>query len=232
MHDGHPAEPRRQRAGTLLLLLMIFALPLAVVTRLMVGPAASLPFGPQPGGTIRGRVLGPGGEAMAGHPVALELLTRDYAVTRHAERPTDGEGRFSFEAPPFDGKYRLAFGGDLYRLAYREVSLIDSRGRIVEVPEQELTLMDGAQLVLRFSRRDGRPVRGGRVVLDGTASGGVFFGLVGLPVGRELEFEGDSCVLGGLPPLSGEVHVFFPSGDAIHSKVRLPTGRTELSWTL
>lgn len=228
--EREPVDPRRRhRPWSLLLLLVIFGLPFAVVTQLLRREHPTVGFGEQPGGEIAGVVLGPGGDPVSGHAIELRLVSRDLTVAPHSRARTDAAGRFVLDAPPFSGKYLLAYGGGPHRAAFREVSLVESAEAARDV---ELALVEGAILRLSFTRADGRPVTGGRAVVEAVTSDGPLFGWMGFPLSREVEFEGAACEVDGLPPCEGEVQVLFTSGDVLKASFEAPLGSTELAFEL
>ncbi len=227
-----PGRPLKYRTVSLILILLLVGLPFLVMAQLLQGPLEQpVPPGPQPGGLLRVSVRGPDRQPLVGHSVSVELLPIDGPAADHAEVSTDGEGRVAFDLPPLDGRYRVQAGGGELRYLRREVTLIDGQGHPLDPGELELDLQEGAVIALTFQRSGGGSL-GGRVVLTGTTSDGPLFGMFGYRVSLEQEFEQGSCVLDGLPPLKGEVRVFFEDGQELRFDVAVPLGTTPLNFDL
>jgi hypothetical protein len=228
---SEPGEPRRMRALGLLLTLGLLALPMLVVAQLVsMRSSGEVIFGSQPGGVLEGSVRDPEGEPLEGHEVILMLVPTDGEPTQESAVDTDVAGKFRFQAPPLEGKYRLIAGGGLLRKTYSDITLVDDEGRALDPEPVDLDLQPGALLRIVLEREDGRPVTGGTLMLQGTTTGDGMFNLLAYGIRLEQEFEGDTCEVGGLPPLKGDLTVQLHSGDMVGDKVRLPAGTTTLTY--
>ena len=230
---GGPATGRRMRAMGLLLTLALLALPMLVVSQLMsMRSTGEVISGSQPGGLLEGSVQDPEGEPLKGHEVILMLLPTDGEPTQAATTLTDVAGGFSFQAPPLEGKYRLIAGGGLLRRTFSDITMVNDEGSALTLEPVDLDLEPGAVLRIVIEREDGRPVTGGTLHLKGTTKGEGLFDLLAYGIRLEQEFEGDTCEVGGLPPMAGDLTIQLRSGDAVGDEVTLPAGTTTLTYRL
>ena len=212
---------------------VIIGLPISIALQLWLSKiSVGATAGEQPGGTLRVRVMEPGGEPARGHPVELQLLPVTGPARTHEILEADGEGWAAFEAPPLRGRYRLLAGGGFYQRVGRERSFLDREGERVEPTEVVLELRAGVQLSFTFTRGSGAPVAGGSLRLDATSLDGPLLGLLGAPIELVQDFEGGGCLLEGLPPLEGTVRVRFSMGTELEFQVRAESGRVELAYEL
>lgn len=231
--DAGPDAGPRVRALGLLLTLGLLAPPLLVVAQLLsMHNAGEVVSGSQPGGLVEGRVRDPEGAPLAGHEVILMLLPEGGEPTQQAAALTDAAGRFSFQAPPLEGKYRLIAGGGLLRRTFLDITMVNDEGRTLTLEPVDLDLEPGALLRIVLEREDGRPVTGGTLVLQGTTRGEGLFGLLAYGIRLEQEFEANTCEVGGLPPLKGDLTIRLRSGDVVADEVELPAGTTTLTYRL
>jgi len=229
---GPQARPRTRAMG-LLLTAGLLALPPMVVSQLVsMQSAGEVVSGSQPGGLVEGRVRDPAGEPLEGHEVILELVPEAGKPLREASALTDAAGRFSFPLPPFEGKYRLLAGGGLLRHTYVDITMVDEEGSALTLDPVSLDLELGALLRIVFEREDGRPVTGGTVTLQGTTEGTGLFGMLAYGIRLKHKFEGNTCEVGGLPPLKGDLTIRLHSGDVVGDEVTLPAGTTTLTYRL
>ena len=229
------SEPGIQssRIRLLLWVLLIVGLPFAIVLQLWTADANyGAPVGDQAGGTLRARVVDQAGNPVPDVAVDLELWPLGGKPLVHQTQRTDALGEVAFEAPPLRGKYRLVTGGGEYQRVARERSFVDGKGREVELSTVELELRAGVQVQLGFKRREGAAVAGGSVHLVGRTLDGPLFGLIGRTVELEQEFEGDHCLLDGLPPFEGQVHIRLLDGTELDLHLEVPQGTASFSYQL
>lgn len=231
--DAGPHARRRVRALGLLLTLGLLALPMLVVSSLLSPPhAGEVVSGSQPGGLVEGSVRDPEGELLAGHEVILMLVPSAGEPTQGAVVHTDATGKFSFQAPPLEGKYRLIAGGGLLARTFLEITMVNAEGRALTLEPVDLDLEPGALLRIVLEREDGLPVTGGTLLLQGTTTGQGLFGLLSYGIRLEHDFEGNTCEVGGLPPLKGNLTIRLLSGDMVVDEVTLPAGSTTRTYRL
>lgn len=215
----------------LLLTLALLALPMLVVSQLMtMRGSGEVVSGSQPGGLLEGRVRDPEGEPLEGHEVILMLLPMEGEATQEGTVLTDTEGGFSFQVPPLEGKYRVIAGGGLLRRTFVDITMVDDEGDLLTLEPVDLDLEPGAVLRIVIEREDGRPVTGGTLILQGTTKGEGLFSLLSYRIRLEQEFEGDTCEVGGLPPMEGDLTVSLRSGDVVGDEIKLPAGTTTLTY--
>jgi len=215
-----------QRLRLALIVVVFFGVPALLTLSLIDSDSArDAQRGLQPGGPIRGRVLGPDGEGAGG--VALGLLLDPSAgalpesfVARMQSGP---DGRFYFAAPALDGRYTIVAGGGSWQRAARSFSFV---GRD---PNEEFTLrvLPGCELEVRFTRADGSAPGAGNYELDGQPRGGwfSFFGEPALHVQGRL--EGGGLKVEALPPMAAHLSVRFDSGESVELEIALEPGRTQ-----
>lgn len=163
------AGPWTQRLRLVSWAFVLIVLPISIALQLWLSQISiGAAVGEQPGGTLRVRVLEPGGGPAQGHPVDLQLMPVNGEPRTHESREADREGWAVFEAPPLLGKYRLLAGGGSYQRVGRERSFIDRDGEPTEPAEAHLGLRDGVQISLTFTRRSGAAVAGGSLQLNAT----------------------------------------------------------------
>jgi len=231
--DTKPGTGRPLRAMGLLLTLALLSLPMLVVSQLMtMRSTGEVVSGSQPGGLLEGRVRDPEGEPLEGHEVILMLLPIQGEPMQSATALTDADGGFSFQAPPLEGKYRLIAGGGLLRSTFSDITMVDDEGSALTLEPVDLDLQPGAVLRIVIEREDGRPVTGGTLILQGTTTGEGLFDLVSYVIRLEQDFEGDTCEVGGLPPMEGHLTVQLRSGDVVGDEVTLPAGTTTRTYRL
>jgi hypothetical protein len=216
-----------QRLRLALIVAVFFAVPALLTLSLIDSDhAQEAQRGSQAGGPIRGRVLGPEGQGIAG--VELGLLLDPSA----AEPPPDSfaaraqsgpEGRFELEAPPLEGRYTVVAGGGTWQHAARSFSFVGREA------SEELTLrvLPGCELEARFTRSDGSPAGAGSFQLEGRARGGwlSFFGPP--PVRRQGRVENGQLHVDALPPMDARLFVRFDTGESIELELELEPGRTQ-----
>jgi len=224
-------ERKGLRAG--LWALIAVGLSLSIMLQAWIGQAdLSAPAGEQPGGDLIARVVDEDGHPVVGHPVELEVWPSGSQPKVHATGETDEQGRVAFGAPALVGKYRILAGGGGHQRVGRERSFVDDEGRAVEPTEALLELREGVQLAMTFSRPEGSAVAGGTLWLDAMTLDGPLFGLLGAPIGLTREFEGESCLLDGLPPLEGAIRVRFLDGTELEFQVLAREGRVDLAYQI
>ena len=110
---------------------------------------------------------------------------------------------------------------------------------VVEDEERADAFVRGAAEDLIYSdsyrRRDGLNVRGSASsseLLQGTTTGQGLFDLLSYVIRLEHDFEGNTCEVGGLPPLKGDLTIRLLSGDMVGDEVTLPAGSTTLTYRL
>jgi len=217
----------------LILTLALLALPMLVVSQLLtMRSAGEVISGSQPGGVLEGRVLDPNGEALEGHEVILMLVPIEGEPTQAATALTDSAGEFSFQAPPLEGKYRVLAGGGLLRRTFSDITMVNDEGRALSSEPVDLDLDPGAVLRIVIEREDGRTVTGGTLRLQGTTTGEGLFDLLAYGIRLEQEFEGNTCEVGGLPPMDGDLTIQLRSGDVVGDELTLPAGTTTLTYRL
>jgi hypothetical protein len=181
--------------------------------------------GLQSGGTIRGRVLGPDGEGLAG--VALALLldpsTGEAPEAIEARATSGPDGRFELQATGLDGRYTVVAGGGIWRHAARAFSFI---GRS---PDEEFTLRvePGCELEVQVARSDGGAAGAGSFVLEGRPQAG-WFSVFGEPeLRREGRLEDGRVRVDALPPMHARLFVRLETGESIELELDLEPGRTQ-----
>lgn len=219
------------RLRVALLVALFFGVPALLTLALITSDyAQEAKHGLQPGGTIRGRLVGPGRAPAAGVEVELFLdPTRGGAgpCQPRVRATSDAQGAFTLAAPAVDGRYTLVAGGGTWQRAARAWSFI---GR--EPPaECELELAPGCELEIRFVRPDGSSAGEGSFDLDGRAGG------FRLGFGRPALREQGRIVAGvlhvdGLPPLKAHVLASFDSGERLEFEIELEAGRKQMDWKL
>ena len=219
------------KARLLLLLALIFGLPTLIVVSLVatdVGPfSAHAPDAEQPGGTIAGVVRGADGGPLAGHPVELVIAVEGGARTGVARMLTDGEGRFSFAAPPVRGHYEIHAGGGTWQTVRKPWTFLDDRGRPLGDREAALVVLPGASLRIRFVRADGRPAGEGEYELTGEMRQGFFFGLVHPSIRQTGAIRDGALDLGGLPPIRARLVARMSTGESVELELELEPGENE-----
>lgn len=219
-----PPGPAR-RAVTVLLALVMIGLPLIIAFDLSALREAAPAFrGNQPGGTVSGRVLDPGGEPLAGIQVRLHATHAGAPLL--AETTSAEDGTWSLEAPPLElAAYRLRSGGGPWRLMDREVGFLAPDGSVVGgALEQDLQLRPGAVLRVELVRSDGLPVPSGTARLRGQWVETGAMRLAPRILDLERPFEGSPVVLDGLPPLDGRVDLVLAGGRTVTFEVELREG--------
>lgn len=229
-----PALPRDEsappgRRGILVLwLLILLGLPLIVLGQLVRRGHPIVPLTEQPGGTIRGVVTGPDGSPQDEAPVELWLVAMDLVRTRIQVVETDAEGRFTFDAPPLEGRYELRAGGELLRRTVVEHSLTGGAGE----REVAIDLEPGAVLEVEVLRADGRRVGDGEALLVGKADEAPLLGLFNPELRIPAEVRDGRLRLDGLPLLEGRLQIRLDAGDAASRDVRLVAGENRIEWVL
>lgn len=232
-HDPNEARPLK-RTGFFLMVFLLVALPGLVVQTLM-GTDLDLnaTLGPQPGGRLDGRLVARGSWAEEATPEELVGKTIDlYTIAIDGQRElvasvvSGPKGAFAFDAPPVEGKYELATGGGLWQRVLREASFLDRRGELAPHREFELPLRPGCALDVRLVSPDGAPPVSGHYDLSGALDDGAILGLIRARLHREARFEDGHISLDGLPPMEGELHVFFGAGEQLTLPLDLAPGRT------
>jgi hypothetical protein len=216
-----------QRVVITLLACMMLTLPLMVAIRLQASdhrsPAAR---GDQPGGMIRGSVLGQEGQPVPGHSVELWALGPAYG--KLAEAQTDALGAFVFDAPPVqDAAYRLRAGGGVWRWQSHEIGFLKNGGEPADqVVEQDFELQPGAVLLLEMSSSAGHPVSGAVIHIKGVCIETGFLRLAPRSFEETRTFATSPIAFDGLPPLEGRVSATLNGGRVISFDVELPVGQT------
>lgn len=234
MSDDEPdlppdaAEPKGSRGVLVVWFLVLLGLPLIVLGQLIRRDHPIVPLTQQPGGEIRGVVNGPDGAPRPGDVVELWLVAMDLTRTRILVAETDAAGRFTFAAPPVEGRYEVRAGGGLLRRVVAEHSLTGTAG------ERDLVidLEPGAVLDVELRRADGRAVGDGEALLVGKAESAPLFGLFNPELRVPTEFTRGRLRLDGLPPLTGRLQVQLAAGDSASRDVRLVAGENRIEWVL
>ena len=226
-----PKSPPIQRAFITLVACMMLTLPLVVAIGLQSsdhGPLAAR--GHQPGGLIRGRVLGEEGQPVAEHPVELWALGSAYG--KLAEAKTDTLGAFLFDAPPLqDAAYRLRAGGGIWRWQSQEVGFLTGDGEpmvesVVEGVEQDLELQLGAVLLLEITNSAGHPISRAEIHIKGNCIENGLLRLAPRTFEDTRTFAASPITFDGLPPLEGRVSATLNGGRVISFDLELPVGQT------
>ncbi len=215
-----------QRLRLALIVLVFFGVPALLTLGLIRSDhAQDAQRGLQPGGPVRGRVLGPDGQGEPGVEMRL-LLDPSSPEARQesiAARATSGtEGRFELAAPPLDGRYTVVAGGGTWQHAARSFSFVGAS-------EHELVLhvLPGCELEARFTRADGSAAGAGSYDLEGQPSGG-WFSFLGEPARRyQGRLENGGLHLEGLPPMDVRLFVRLDTGESLELELRLELGRTQ-----
>lgn len=219
------------RLRVALLVALFFGVPALLTLTLITSDfAQEAKHGLQPGGAIRGRLVGPEHAPAAG--VEVELFLDPTRGTAGPCQPrvctrSDAQGAFELVAPPLDGRYTVVAGGGTWQHAARAFSFVGSDPRA----ECELELVPGCALEIRFVRRDGSPAGEGSFDLDGKA-GGFRFGFGRPPVREQGRIAAGVLRVDGLPPLKAHVLVRFDSGESLELELELAAGKKELDWKL
>lgn len=219
------------RLRVALLVALFFGVPALLTLALITSDyAQEARHGLQPGGQLRGRLVGPERAPAAGVEVELFLdPTRGTAgpCQPRVRASSDAQGLFTLNAPPVDGRYTVVAGGGVWQHAARAYSFVGRE----PPPECELELVPGCQLEIRFVRRDGAPAGDGSFDLDGRA-GGFRFGLGRASVSEQGKLTAGVLRVEGLPPLKAHVLVNFDSGERLEFELELQAGKKELDWKL
>jgi hypothetical protein len=218
-----------QRLRLALIVLVFFGIPALLTLGLIHSDRAHEAVrGAQPGGAIRGRVLGPDGAGLVG--VELRLLLDPSAGEPQpdsiAARATSGaDGRFELAAPALEGRYTVIAGGGTWQHVARPFSFIGAGGK----SELELRVQPGCEFEARFTRADGSAAGSGSYDLEGQPSAG-WLSFLGEPSRRyQGRLESGLLKLEGLPPM--EVHLFvrFDTGESVELELDLRPGHTQRS---
>lgn len=219
-----PQEPPGTRAlgrgVAFALIAMVVLVPALVMWGLVRGAQrVSAGFGDQPGGTIAGRVLPPEAARAVG-VVRLEHASRDAAegggattigIRDLAEVALAADGRFSFEAPPREGRYAVSAGGGLWQEGSVAVSLLDEEARAA-ARTIELVLEPGCVVEVRVRGPEGEEPPSGEVRYRGRAKDGGMFGLITQSASGSRELSNGRATIDALPPLTGELVVTLEGG--------------------
>ena len=222
-----PPGPAR-RAITVLLALVMIGMPLIIAFDLAALRETAPAFrGNQPGGPVRGRILGPDGGALGGIGVRLHATTSGAPLL--VETTSAADGTYALEAPPLtNAAYRLRTGGGPWRLMDREVGFLAPDGPLVgDTLEHDVTLKPGAVLRIDLAREDGLPSPGGTVRLRGEWVETGAMRLAPRILDMERSFEGTPIVLDGLPPLDGRVDLVLAGGRTVTFEVALREGEQQ-----
>ncbi len=215
-----------------MLLALVLGLPV-IVAGSLAGADLDLraSVGSQPGGLIEGAVAA-GGDwgdelvQLAGQRIELYTLESSGERTKVAEVHTDAAGEFAFEAPPIEGKYEVAAGGGLLQRVLREGSFLDQKGQLIEPQPLELPLRRGCILEVVLVSPSGTAPISGHYDLSGELEEGAFLGLLHPRFRCTSAFEDGHIELGGLPPLTGTLHIFFGIGESLKLDLTLEPGET------
>jgi hypothetical protein len=225
---GGRRTSRRARLAATLAVLLVVGLPATLATMVLSSRAERpVPSGAQPGGTIRGFLRDPRGAPLPDVEVRLFLVPLGASLEPAGSTRSAADGAFELAAPPLRGRYELRAGGGELRRVSRGFSFLDRGGRPVEPKAPVLELQPGCSLRVSFEAATARFEDSGRYELRATAAEGPLPSLLGQRVALEGEFDGARIEIGGLPPLDGELLIFFDNGDELRFPIRLRTGRTE-----
>jgi len=218
-----------QRLRLALIVLVFFGIPALLTLGLIHSDRAHEAVrGTQPGGPIRGRVLGLDGEGLPG--VELRLLLDPSAGEPQpdsiAARATSGaDGRFELRAPALEGRYTVIAGGGTWQPSARSFSFIGADGK----SELELRVQPGCELEVSFTRADGSAAGSGSYDLEGQPGGG-WLSFLGEPERRyQGRLESGLLKLEGLPPMALHLFVRFDTGESVELQLDLRPGRTQRS---
>ncbi len=216
-----------QKLRLALIVLVFFGIPALLTLSLIRSDHAQDPRRDlQPGGPIRGRVVGPDGQGLGG--IELRLLLDPSAGEAPAEsiaaRSSSAlDGRFELVAPPLDGRYTIVAGGGTWQHAVRSFSFVGA------TPEQEVVLrvLPGCELEVHFTRADGSAAGAGSYDLEGQPSGG-WLSFLGEP-GRRYQgrLENGGLHLEGLAPMAVHLFVRLDTGESLELELPLALGRTQ-----
>ncbi len=219
------------RLRVALLVSLFFGVPALLTLALITSDyAQEAKRGLQPGGTIRGLLVGPERQPAAG--VDVELFLDPTHGSPGPSQPrvhttSDEHGVFELHAPPLDGRYTIVAGGGTWQHAARSFSFVG-----VEKPgECRIELVPGCALEIRFAHADGSLPGEGSFDLDGSPRG---FALgFGRPAVREQgHISGGVLRVDALPPMKAHVLVRFDSGESLELELELEAGKKELGWKL
>jgi hypothetical protein len=219
-----------RRLRLLLIVAVFFGVP-ALLTLALIDSdhAQEAQRGLQPGGAIRGRVLGPDGKGVAG--VELDLLLDPSApgaapaeaIAARAE--STAEGRFELAAPPLEGRYTVVAGGGTWQRVARSFSFVG------EGASEEFTLavLPGCELEAEFTREDGSAAGAGSFELEGHTRGGWFVIFGQPPVRVQGRVEDGKLRAEALPPMKAKLRVHFVTGESLELELELEPGKTRKS---
>jgi len=216
-----------QRLRLALIVLVFFGVPALLTLGLITSDRAhEARRGTQPGGAIRGRVLGPDGEGLGG--VELRLLL-DPSAGQPAPEASAGlttsgaDGRFELSAPALEGRYTVIAGGGTWQHSARPFSFIGEQAQ----SGFELRVQPGCALEVRFTRADGSAAGSGSYDLEGQPRSS-WFSFLGEPSRRyQGRLENGLLVLEGLPPMEVQLFVRFDTGESVALELDLRLGRTQ-----
>jgi hypothetical protein len=208
-----------------LLVALLFGLPALVTLGLLTSSTkAELADGTQPGGSVKGRVVRPGGAPGADIDVTASKLVGNSIHDVLVKTRTAADGGFELALPPLEGRYLLRFNGKALRESFVEYGWLGRDGKTVTPPPVDVEMGAGCRLEIQIVGTDKQPVSGGRYELSGKTSSGLFGGFSQGTVERSGTFEKGAFEIDGLPPVSVRLQVRLDSGERVDSVLELSEG--------
>lgn len=210
------------------IVMLFFAVPAVLTLALITSDhALEAKTGWQPGGTVRGVLVGP--EQQAVSDVDVELLLEPTQHDALPEAPavrtrTDARGAFELHAPPLDGRYRIVAGSGTWQRTARAFSFVGPARAATE--PLSIELRPGCELELEFVHADGSAVRDGTYDLRGEPTGGFFPGFIRPALRQAGAVRAGKLRLEALPPLDAHLLVRFDTGERLELDLPLVLGST------
>ncbi|MBL8857002.1 MAG: hypothetical protein JNL28_00645 [Planctomycetes bacterium] len=214
------------RQRNFLLVLLLFVLPAILVIRILSTTTThEVVDGAQPGGVVRGVVLGPDEKGVA----LVKVVAMDVAGTvvgaELAQAITQADGAFELTLPPVEGRYLLKFTGTELQPAQLELGWILPGGEQQAPGELRVAMRQGCGLDVEIVGPDKALVGAGRYQLTSLTSGGLLGGFTAARPVVAGKFDHGTFSVDGLAPERTRVEVRLENGDRVDAVLELAPGR-------